>query len=83
MCCFVRWMLFTVRFAVDERVDDIGIWMSRFVLAFDMLKAGKVMTERQFGTKLSSPFWLTAARCAEKITPPTPDKTTTLRLFKD
>jgi len=53
------------------------------VLAFDILKAGKLMTEQKFGTKLSSRYWLRVACCAEKVTPPTPNKATSLRLFKD
>ena len=31
---------FDVRFALDEREDDVGVWMSRFVPIFDTLKAG-------------------------------------------
>jgi hypothetical protein len=53
------------------------------VLAFDMLKAGKSMTEQKFGTKLSSRFWLRVACCAGKNTTPTPGEATALRLFKD
>jgi hypothetical protein len=48
-----------------------------------VLKAGKIMTEQKFGTKLSSRFWLRVACCAEKVSPPTPGEATALRLFKD
>jgi len=48
-----------------------------------VLKAGKIMTEQKSGTKFLSRSRLTATCCAEKIGPPTSDKTIKVRLFKD
>jgi hypothetical protein len=47
-----------------------------------VLKAGKRMTEKIFGTELLSRLRLTEICCAEKIGPPTPEKRRKLRLFK-
>jgi hypothetical protein len=53
-----------------------------FVNLFDVLKAGKIMTEQKFEPNPLSLWWLTATCCAEKYCPPTPDKRNKLRLFK-
>ena len=38
------------------------LWMSRFVLTFDMSKAGWIMTKQKLGTKFLSHPWLTAIK---------------------
>jgi len=77
---------FEARFAVEERLYDVGIRTSDVPIRvglFGVLKAGKIMTEQKSGTKFLSRSRLTATCCAEKIGPPTPDKTIKVRLFKD
>jgi hypothetical protein len=49
---------------------------------FWWLKAGKIMMEQKFGTKILSLWWLTAICCAEKSALRTPKKAAALRLFK-
>jgi len=65
-----------------NKVFDVGIRKSRFVLTFDILKAGEIMTEQKFGTKFLSRFWLKVACCAEKINSASYGKTNMVRLFK-
>ncbi len=48
---------------------------------FDVLKAGKIMTKRKFGTFLGR-YRLTEICCAEKISPPDIQKRNRVRLFK-
>jgi hypothetical protein len=47
-----------------------------------VLKAGKIMTKRKFGTFLGR-YRLAGIYCAEKISPPDIQKTNRVRLFKD
>ena len=49
---------------------------------FDVLKAGKIMTKRKFGTFLGR-YRLAGIYRAEKISPPDIQKTNRVRLFKD
>jgi len=74
---------FGILFAVERlellcRDTDVPIGVG----LFDVLKAGKIMTEQKFGTQILSLWRLTTICCAEKISQPIPDKATTLRLFK-
>lgn len=78
----VRWILFSVRFAVEQlellcRGTDVPIRVG----LFGVLKAGKIMTELKFETFLGR-LWLPVIRCAEKISQTGHQKTTRVRLFK-
>lgn len=83
MYFFVRWILFSVRFAVEQlellcRGTDVPIRVG----LFGVLKAGKIMTKQKFETFLCR-LRLTVIHCAEKSPLRTPKKATELRLFKD
>ena len=76
-------ILFVTRFAVEQREDDVGVRMSRFVRVLDSMKAGKIMMKRKFGTQFLSRYWLMATCCAEKTRATNYRKLTRVRLFKD
>jgi len=49
---------------------------------FDVLKEGGIMMKQKFGTLLGR-CWLRGICCAKEISPPDPQKTNRVRLFKD
>jgi hypothetical protein len=44
----VRWIFWLFRFAVEYKVVVVGVWMSRFVLAFNGMKAGSYDREKSW-----------------------------------